>query len=85
VGPALVLSATRSDTVERACPATIELDEVLALVDARLEAVAAGTALTSTEMSDILLDLRSALVETAALERMLARDGKPLLAAEVAR
>jgi hypothetical protein len=71
--------------VERVCPATIELDEVLALVDARLEAVAAGTALTSTEMSDILLDLRSALVETAALERMLARDGKPLLAAEVAR
>jgi hypothetical protein len=50
---------------------TIELEEALALVDARLETLGGCRALTASQVTDLLLDLRTSLVETAALEHQL--------------
>jgi hypothetical protein len=63
---------------------TLPLDAVLALVDAHLEELGSRAVTTCAEAGDLLLDLRSALVETAELEDLLAPE-KPLLAAEPAR
>jgi hypothetical protein len=62
----------------------LPLDEVLALVDAHLAEIRGRSSVTGAEASDLLLDLRSALVETAELEHLLAHE-KHLLAAQPLR
>jgi hypothetical protein len=49
-------------------PSTVPLDQVLAFIDARLEAVQGRGLLSGAEVTDVLLDLRSELVETITLE-----------------
>jgi hypothetical protein len=50
---------------------TVPLDQVLAFIDARLEAVQGRGVLSGPEVTDVLLDLRSELVETVVLESVL--------------
>ena len=51
--------------------ATLPLDAVLGLIDARLEAVQGRDLLSGPEVIDLLLDLRSELVETVTLDSSL--------------
>jgi hypothetical protein len=61
--------------MKHCAPTVIELAEAVALVDARLEGIGARSVLTAVEVTDLLLDLRTSLVETAALEHLLATRG----------
>jgi hypothetical protein len=57
---------------------TVALDQVLGLVDAALEGLHGRGALSAADVTDLLLDLRSSLVETAELEDALLA-GEPAL------
>jgi hypothetical protein len=50
---------------------TVPLDQVLGLIDARLEAIQGRGVLSGPEVTDVLLDLRSELVETVTLDSSL--------------
>jgi hypothetical protein len=57
---------------------TVALDQVLGLVDAALEGLYGRGALSAADVTDLLLDLRTSLVETAELEDTLLA-GEPAL------
>lgn len=50
---------------------TVRLDQVLGLIDARLEAIQGREVLSGPEVTDVLLDLRSEMVETVTLDSSL--------------
>ena len=47
---------------------TVPLDQVLGLIDARLEAIRGRDVLSGPEVTDVLLDLRSEMVETVTFD-----------------
>jgi hypothetical protein len=57
---------------------TVALDQVLGLVDAALEGLQGRSALSAADVTDLLLDLRTSIVETAELEDTLLA-GEPAL------
>jgi hypothetical protein len=68
----VVLSAAPTEALPtEAPPTTVLLDQVLAFIDARLEAMQGRGLVSGAEVTDVLLDLRSELVETVVLESAL--------------